>query len=134
MDPLSAILGVVSAVVSRVWPDKTEQEKEAFTLELTKEININKTITDQLEVDIAEAASPKTFVAGWRPWIGWGLGTIVIFYAFLTLIVNFSMALGFHVLAFPPLDPMVRDITMGLLGLNMGSRTFEKFKGVNNNH
>ncbi len=130
MNPITAVLGLVDTVVSRIWPDKTEVQKEQFMLAVQQELDKTQLLTGQMETNTAEAASGKLFAAGWRPWIGWGLGTILIFYAFLTLVINFMVAWGMSVHPFPPLDPMLRDTVMGMLGLNISARTFEKYKGV----
>ena len=128
MDPISSILGLVSTIISRIWPDKSEADKAKFLLEFQKNLSEADIAKAQIAVNANEAANPNIFVSGWRPWIGWGLGTIVVFYALLTTIVNFAIALKFAVIPFPPLDPMVRDIVMGMLGLNIGARTFEKWQ------
>lgn len=127
---IASILSIVSNVVGGLTAEQTakitlaiQQDKETFDL-----------LSQQAETNAQEASNPSIFVAGWRPFIGWGLGSIVVFYAFLTLMVNFGIALGYHVATFPPLDPMVRDIIMGMLGLNIGSRTFEKYKNVVHRH
>ncbi len=130
MNPIAAILGLVSTVVSRIWPDKTMAEQAAFALALQQELDKTNILTGQMQVNAAEAGNNSLFVAGWRPWIGWGLGSVIIFYALFTLVVNFMVSWGLHVVPFPPLDPMVRDIVLGMLGLNIGARTFEKVRGV----
>ena len=129
MNPIiGSVAALVTSVVSRIWPDKSEIQKQAFILAVTQELNETKLLEGQLEINKTEAAHANLFVAGWRPFIGWGLGSIIVFYAFMTLVVNFSIALGYSVIPLPSLDPMVRDIIMGMLGLNIGARTFEKFK------
>jgi hypothetical protein len=83
--------------------------------------------TAQINVNAKEAENTNLFVAGWRPFIGWGLGSIIIFYALATTVLSILTALNVNLLVMPPLDPMVRDIVIGLLGLNIGTRTVEKF-------
>lgn len=133
MDPLSGVLSLVSTVVSRIWPDKTEAEKKALELELARELNETQILSKYLDADIGQTAvnteqakSSNLFVSGARPYIMWGLGTILILYYFLLTGVNFAVALNFHVIPMPSLDPTMRDIILGLLGLGYLTRSYDK--------
>lgn len=117
LDPVTAGIEAVTAVVNKIWPDKTEQEKA----ELAGAISL---VNGQLEINKAEASNPNWFVAGWRPYIGWVCGT----------------GLGYQFLVYPILVAFVPKIVqldmgtlltllMGMLGLG-GLRTFEKYKGA----
>ena len=135
LNPVTAIVNLVSEVFDRLTPNKPIEEKDRFALELTKTLQESELIKKFLEVDqkqidvnIEQAKSTSFFVSGARPYIMWGLGTIVIFYGFLTTIVNFAVAFGYHIIPMPPLDPMIRDITLGLLGLGHLTRSFDKWK------
>lgn len=136
MDPISAIAALVTSVVSRVWPDKSESAKQAFTLEVTKELNNNQVILKQFDIDqeqiktnSEQAKNENLFISGPRPFIMWGTGIILVFYFFLATITSFGVALGFPMHQMPPLDPMLRDIILGLLGLGYITRSVEKLKG-----
>lgn len=124
------ITNFATTLVNKIFPDKTQAEKDQAALQITLATQEFQLTQGQLDINKAEASNPNIFVSGWRPWIGWGLGTIVIFYSFLTLLVNFMVSFHFDVNPFPPLDPMVRDIILGLLGLHIAGRTYEKVKGV----
>jgi hypothetical protein len=133
MDPLSSVLTLVTSVMSRIWPDATQAKKDQMTLELTREINQNQMLmkyldadSKQTDVNIEQAKSSNLFVAGPRPYIMWGLGTILIIYSFLTTGISFAVALGYHVVPMPPMDPMMRDIILGLLGLGYITRSYDK--------
>lgn len=137
MDPISAIAALVTSVVSRVWPDRSEKDKQQFTLEITKELNQNQIFLKNLEIDskqidtnTEQAKNSNVFVAGPRPFIMWGLGIILVLYGFLTTGVSFAIALGYITTPMPPLDPMLRDIILGLLGLGYLTRSYEKVRGV----
>lgn len=117
LDPVTAGIEAVTAVVNKIWPDKTEQEKQ----ELASAVSL---INGQLEVNRVEASSTNWFVAGWRPYIGWICGT----------------GLGYQFIVYPILIAFIPKITqldmgtlltllMGMLGLG-GLRTFEKYKGA----
>ena len=133
MDPISAILGVVSSVISRIWPDATEAQKDKLTLEMTRELQASQILQKYLDADIeqtkvdeAQAKSDNLFVSGPRPYIMWGLGTILILYGFLITCIGFGIALGYHIIPMPPLDPMMRDIILGLLGIGYITRSYDK--------
>lgn len=130
MDPITSLITLVSTVVSKVWPDKTEQQKELFTLELTKELNETQLLTKQLEVNKAEAENPNLFVSGWRPFVGWICGI-----AFAWQFVGLPVALFIGTSVGHPINPPIFDISsmltvlMGMLGLG-GMRTYEKIQKV----
>jgi len=83
----------------------------------------------QVELNKAEANSPKLFVAGWRPALGW---VIVLSIAYTYLIRPLIMGIA-------DIDlPMVETaalwpILIGMLGL-AGYRTVEKSNGTQGNH
>lgn len=130
MDPISAIINVASTLLSRVWPDKSEAQKQEFLLAFHKLLSETELAKAQLNVNANEALHTSLFVAGWRPWIGWGFGTLTMVYILATTIFNICVAYGCHIQPLPPLDPMVRDVIMGMLGITVTARTFEKVKGV----
>ena len=133
-DPVSAIADLANTVISRVWPDKTEAEKEAFTLALQKELSANSSLLGQLQIDSNEASSPSVFVAGWRPAMGW-VCVSAFFWQFVAVpvCVFVSASVG-HPLALPSIDTAsMMQILMGMLGLG-SMRTFEKYKNVQGNH
>lgn len=105
----------------------------------------------QLEVNREEAKHASLFVAGWRPFVGWGCGIAVIYEFGGRQVLNWAgeviawSALGIapmlgldvtaKLAAFPVLpsigrtDGVLWELLFGLLGLG-GLRTFEKVKGV----
>lgn len=128
MDPITAVVGLVTSIVSKVWPDKTEQQKQEFTLALTRELNETQLLTKQIDVNVEEAKSSNIFVAGWRPFIGWVCGLAFAWqFIGLPIFLFISNALG-H-----PVQPPVFDtasmttVLLGMLGLG-SLRTYEKVK------
>jgi hypothetical protein len=108
---------LANTVVGRIWPDKTEAEKQ----QLAAAVQL---VQGQLEINKVEAASPSVFVSGWRPFIGWVCGA----------------ACAWNWIGLPILRMYVPDLTpanltemmpvlMGLLGLGT-LRTVEKINGV----
>lgn len=88
-----------------------------------KEMDPQRLIELQAEINKVEAQNRSMFVAGWRPFIGWICG----------------LAFGFHyivmplLLAYTDIEPVEFDtnslftVLMGMLGLG-GLRTYEKLK------
>jgi hypothetical protein len=130
-DPLTAVLGIGSQLIDRLWPDpatrdaaKLEMLKMNQTGELAELTAATTLATKQIETNIAEAGSTNWFVAGWRPYIGWICGT----------------GLGYQFLVYPILIawvPKIVQLDMGTLVtllcgmLGFGAmRTTEKIKGV----
>ena len=71
------------------------------------------------------------FVAGWRPFIGWGCGVILLYAYMLRDLMNWGVrAVGLEIpeLPLPPLSD-VFDLVIAMLGL-ASLRTVEKRWGV----
>ena len=117
LDPLSAGLDLANTVIGRLWPDKTEAERQQMAAAVMM-------VQGQIDTNKVEAANPNVFVSGWRPYIGWICGT----------------GLGYQFLVYPILIayvPKIQQLDMGtlltLLGglLGLGAmRTVEKLNGV----
>ena len=88
-----------------------------------KEMDPQRLIELQSEINKVEAQSRSVFVAGWRPFIGWVCGVAFAFhYIVMPLLI-----------AYTDIEPVEFDtnslftVLMGMLGLG-GLRTFEKIK------
>lgn len=121
---LGAVADLANSVINKIFPDKSEQERQQLAMALT-------VIQGQLGVNKEEAANPSVFVSGWRPFIGWVCGSALAYtyigYPFLL----WAGALWFPGINAPSLgnDGMLYELLLGMLGLG-GLRTFEKVKGV----
>lgn len=127
IDPVSAVSNLATTIVSRIWPDKTQAEKD----QLAQALAILQTQTD---TNKAEAANPNMFVAGWRPFVGWvcGIGFAVQFV--FGPLGEWASSLAGHPVKFPPMDlGTMMPLLLGMLGLG-GMRTAEKIQGVNAGH
>jgi Holin of 3TMs, for gene-transfer release len=124
LDPLTAVTDLAGTVINKIWPDKTEQEKQQLAAAVM-------VVQGQLDINKAEASNPSTFVSGWRPFIGWVCGAACA-WNWIGLSVAKFVALTFFAHA---IDLKAADISemmpvlMGMLGLG-SLRTFEKVKGV----
>jgi len=101
---------------------ETKDEKREAMMELAKA---------QIELNKQEAKHRSTFVAGWRPFIGWVCG-IALAYNFIVrdimawIILNTNEAMSL-----PPALAMehLMTVLLAMLGLG-GLRTYEKRKGL----
>ena len=120
------VADLATTVISRIWPDKTEQEKGQLAAALA-------IVQGQLDTNKAEAANPSIFVAGWRPFVGWvcGVGFSV---SALGPLLEWGSTLAGHPTKFPAIDlSVMMPLLFGMLGLG-GMRTAEKINGVNSGH
>jgi hypothetical protein len=88
----------------------------------------------QIEVNKAEAASDKLFVAGWRPFIGW-VGGFALAYSFVIAPTAVWIAeLNGAKAELPTIDTGVLfNLVLAMLGFG-GLRTYEKLRGVQDKH
>ncbi len=124
LDPITAGIDLARDAINKIWPDKTEQEKQQLAAATA-------IVMGQLDVNKAEAQNASVFVSGWRPFIGWVCGSALVYhYIVRPLLPWVFTVLGHPAPAIPPLD--MGDLITILLGmLGLGSlRTFEKTKGV----
>ena len=121
---LGEVAGLATTVIDKIWPNKSEQEKAELQAALV-------VVQGQLAVNQAEAASSSTFVAGWRPFIGWVCGSACAWNWIGLPIAKAALLLaGGPALNLSPADlTEMLPVLMGMLGLG-ALRTAEKFKGV----
>lgn len=122
-DPITAVSDLANTVVSRLWPDKTEQEK----MQMASALAI---VQGQLDANKAEASSNSAFTSGWRPGIGWVCALALFFQYIGRPLLQWGGIVSGH--QFPPLpgiDDNLWQLMLGMLGLG-GLRSLEKVKGV----
>lgn len=124
---IGSVADLIRDGIDKIWPDKTEQERQSAAFMLAA-------LQGQLDANKAEAASPSTFVAGWRPFIGWVCGAGCAWnWIGLPVALFVSEALGRH-LGLKPADlSEMMPLLLGMLGLG-GLRTYEKVSGINAGH
>jgi len=116
------IISGVTGIIEKAIPDadkKNEIKLELQRLEDQANARYHDELMGQIDVNKVEAAHPSVFVAGWRPFIGWGSGC-----AFLYASV---IAPAFHLV--PPETGFIQTVLMGMLGLG-AMRSYEKVQGV----
>jgi hypothetical protein len=127
------LLGISSIIdsVGKVAGDLITTDKEKMQLEIENRKLDQAVDMAQIEVNKIEAASSSMFVAGWRPFIGWGCGSAFLYSAMFEPIARFVAQVGFNYIgAFPQLDTnLTMQVMLGMLGM-AGMRSYEKTKGV----
>lgn len=120
---VGAVADLASTVINKIWPDKSEQEKQ----ELAAAVLV---VSGQLEINKSEAANPNAFVSGWRPFIGWVCGAGCAWNWIGLPVVKAGLVAFGHPLDVNPADlSEMMPLLLGMLGLG-GLRTVEKINGV----
>lgn len=120
---LGAVSDLANTVINKIWPDKTEAEKQQLAAAVM-------VVQGQLDVNKVEAANPSVFVSGWRPAIGWVCGAACAWNWVGLPIAKAGLMLAGHDLTLSPADiGEMMPILLGMLGLG-GLRTLEKVQGV----
>jgi hypothetical protein len=128
---LGSIADLASTVVNKIWPDKTQAEKDKMALALAQMNNELQQMTAQTDINKVEAGSNSLFVAGWRPCIGWICGAGL---AYVSLIEPFSRFVAKVLYSyngeFPLIDTTITmQVLLGMLGL-AGMRSWDKLNGT----
>jgi hypothetical protein len=126
----AAIIPVVSDVIDRFFPNKSEAAKvkaemEVKLIEAANQINLG-----QIEVNKAEAQHRSLFVAGWRPAIGWACAVGFIWAFVGQPIAEWVLYLSDETIILPDLQvDNLMEMAFGMLGL-AGLRSWEKSRGL----
>ena len=126
---IQALIGPATKLLGKFIEDKDTKQKIAFELSTMAEKHAQELAKGQLEINKMEAQHRSIFVAGWRPFLGWGLSFAMIWHFVLVPMITFGFAYaGAEVPELPAFDmDSLMTVLMGMLGLG-GLRTFEKYK------
>ena len=120
---VGAIADLAGTVINKIWPDKTEDEKQQLAAAVM-------VVQGQIDINKEEAKSPSVFVSGWRPFIGWVCGAACAWNWIGLKIALFVAAYLGHALNMQPADiSEMMPVLLGMLGLG-GLRTVEKLNGA----
>ena len=120
---LGSVADLANSVVNKLWPDKTQEEKDQLAAALTL-------AQGQMTTNNTEAANKSTFVSGWRPFIGWVCGAAVAWNWIGIPLAKIILPLFHQNFAIAPADiSQMFPVLMGMLGLGR-LRTVEKINGV----
>ena len=133
-DPISSIVDLGKVLIDKFVPDP-KQKAEAFQKLTEMQQNGDlQVIANQVEINKIEAANPKLFVAGWRPFIGWVCGAALAFQLVAAPLVMWGYEIAGHKVVLPVMQTeLLTTLLVGMLGLG-GMRTVEKLNGVQRNH
>ena len=128
---VSALVGPITGLLDKFIPDADTKAKLAHEIATMSARQAHESAMAQIEVNKVEAASRSTFVAGWRPSVGWCCSLALFWHFVLAPLVTFGAAWsGYPVPPLPTFDmDSLLTVLLGLLGLG-GLRTAEKIKGV----
>ena len=120
---VGAVSDLINTVVGKIWPDKSEQEKQAIAAAVM-------VVQGQLDINKEEAKSPSIFVSGARPFIMWVCGFGCAWNWLFLPIVKVGLLIGGIQVTVSPADlTEMMPLLLGMLGLG-GYRTIEKLNGV----
>ena len=120
---LGAVSDLVNTAINKIWPDKTEAEKQQLAAAVM-------VVQGQLDINKIEAANPSVFVSGARPFIMWVCGFGCAWNWIGLPVACFIFATLGKPIALAPADlSEMMPLLLGMLGLG-GFRTIEKIKGV----
>jgi len=127
---LGSVADLASSIIGKIWPDKTQAEKDQLAQALAllqAQVTANQAQTD---IDKVEAANPSLFVSGWRPFVGWVCGLACAWnWVFLPMGLFGAKVFGHPIEATPANLQQMFPLLLGLLGMG-GLRTYEKTQGV----
>ena len=120
---LGAVSDLVNTAINKIWPDKTEAEKQQLAAAVM-------VVQGQLDINKVEAANPSVFVSGWRPFIGWVCGSACAWNWMGLPIAKMILSFYGHPIDLAPANlTEMMPVLLGMLGLG-GLRTLEKINGV----
>ena len=138
---LPILIPAVLTLIDKIFPDaNAANDAKLKILEMQQKGELAALEADiamasgQMAVNEKEASSASTFVAGWRPFIGWTCGA-----AFAFNFVGLPLLLALAAIAGNPVELESLDmgemmpVLLGMLGLG-GFRTYEKLNKVNRHH
>lgn len=118
-----AVSDLVNTAINKIWPDKTEAEKQQLAAAVM-------VVQGQIDTNKVEAANPSVFVSGWRPFIGWVCGAACAWNWIGLPIAKVALSLAGYSIDLAPANlSEMMPVLLGMLGLG-GLRTIEKIKGV----
>ena len=131
---VGTLVGPVTGLLDKFIEDKDKKAELAHEIATMAEKHAHEAALAQVEVNKAEAVHRSTFVAGWRPFIGWVCGVALAYHFIIVPMLTFVLVTfqitGLHPSDLPKFDmDSLMTVLLGMLGLG-GLRTYEKSKGV----
>lgn len=123
------VADLAKGIIDKIWPDKTQAEKDAAALQMQIAMQQFQLAQGQLDINKAEAQSSDP-LQHWRGGLGW-VCVMGYFWNFVgEPLTNAVSAMAGHPLSLPPLDlGELSTLTLGMLGLG-GLHVVERVKGA----
>ena len=131
LDPISAVLDIGGKLIDRLWPDPLQAASAKLELLKMQQNGDLAQMVAQTDINKVEAASSNLFIAGWRPFIGWGCGFAFLYSALFEPFARFVSTVVFSYQGnFPVIDTtLTMQILLGMLGMG-ALRSFDKKNGT----
>jgi len=127
---IQALIGPVTGLLDKFIEDKDQKNALAHEIATLATKQAHEAAMGQIEINKTEAQHRSMFVAGWRPFLGWGLSFAMLWHFVLAPITIFGFSYaGVPAPVLPVFDmDSLMTVLLGMLGLG-GLRTVEKLKG-----
>ena len=131
LDPISTVLDISGKLIDRLWPDPIQAASAKLELLKMQQNGDLAQMVAQTDINKVEAASSSLFIAGWRPFIGWGCGFAFLYSALFEPFARFVSTVVFSYQGnFPVIDTtLTMQILLGMLGMG-ALRSFDKKNGT----
>lgn len=130
IEPITAALEIGGKLIDRLWPDKEKADAAKLELYRLNQSGELAQIVGQLKINEIEAANPKVFVSGWRPFIGWVCGVACAWnWIGLSVLKAVLSIMSVPATLEPASLTEMLPVLLGLLGLGT-LRTMEKINQV----
>jgi hypothetical protein len=130
LDPISAVLDVGKTLIERFIPDPKQKAEALLKLREMEQSGDLQVIANQIEINKSEAASPRLFVSGWRPFIGWVCGAALALQLIIIPLAVYGANLAGKPVPAPVMSvELLTTMVISMLGIG-GMRTYEKKNGV----
>ena len=85
---LQALIGPVASLLDKFIPDADTKNKLAHEIATMAQRHAHEANMGNLEINKTEAQHRSLFVAGWRPFLGWGLSFAMIWHFVLVPLIT----------------------------------------------
>lgn len=131
MEPITAIIGLATTIMNKVWGNKDDELKQQFILELQTRLGELDIAKKQIDVNIAEASNPNRKWMTWRELLGYVcVAAFTWVYVLQPIFIFFLVVFGAPKPVLPELDvAQLMMLLMTMLGA-YGFQSYEKVKGA----
>ncbi len=131
--PLIPIFDILGKVLDRVIPDPAERAKMQIELAKLADADnerVHQEMLGQIATNTEEAKHRSLFIAGWRPFVGWGCGFALVYNVLLAPLILFLARLFGYAGEMPVTDTaFLQTILLAMLGVG-AMRSYDKAKGT----